>query len=262
MDRERAQAFAAEGLVVVPGAIPPAVIAAQRAALAEALAVDGVDLDDAATWRAGGGLPWIELAGALRPAPTAAPRMWQVSPPAVHDALIAGFAAALDAVFGAAQWAAQPGVQAMPNLPLPGPPWTPPHQAWHVDEPIAPGGVGPWGLLGFVALAPIAPAGGATVAIAGSHRRAATATPGPSGLIESAEAVAAIAASPAGHALVAPPPREVPRRWTDRGVDLALCELCGDAGDLILMDPRLLHTISANRSARPRLVMRLVAARA
>jgi hypothetical protein len=110
MDRERAQAFAADGLVVVPGAIPPAVIAAQRAALAEALAVDGVDLDDAATWRAGGGLPWIELAGALRPAPTAAPRMWQVSPPAVHDALIAGFAAALDAVFGAAQWAAQPGV--------------------------------------------------------------------------------------------------------------------------------------------------------
>jgi hypothetical protein len=151
MDRERAQAFAADGLVVVPGAIPPAVVAAQRAALAEALAVDGVDLDDAATWRAGGGLPWIELAGALRPAPTAALRMWQVSPPAVHDALLAGFAAALDAVFGAAQWAAQPGVQAMPNLPLPGPPWTPPHQAWHVDEPIAPGGVGPWGLLGFVA---------------------------------------------------------------------------------------------------------------
>ncbi|MBK9035199.1 MAG: hypothetical protein IPL61_28735 [Myxococcales bacterium] len=44
-------------------------------------------------------------------------------------------------------------------------------------------------------------------------------------------------------------------RWL-RGV-----ELIGAAGDLVLMDPRLLHTVSANGLTRARLTMRLVRAR-
>lgn len=262
MDSALARAFAADGVVHLPGAIPSGLAAAWRAALAATLAAAEVDLDRPATWRVGGPMPMVELVGALRPGPSAVDRLWSVGTPALQAELVAAFGAALDRVFGPARWAAQPGVQAMPNLPRPGPAWQVPHQAWHVDEPTAPGQAAPWGVLGFAVLDEIAPGGGATVAIAGSHRRlAGLGAPG-AGLITTDLALAALAAEPGWREVLTGAPPATTRSWRDGAVDLEVRELTGAAGDLILMDPRVLHTISANRSTRPRLVMRLVAAQA
>lgn len=38
------------------------------------------------------------------------------------------------------------------------------------------------------------------------------------------------------------------------GLSLRLVEMCGRAGDVYLMDMRVLHTPSANAAARPRLM--------
>ena len=86
---------------------------------------------------------------------------------------------------------------------------------------------------------------------------------GPGAVVTTDDGLAALAAAdPWFAALRAAPPRALPRAHVHAGVPLALVELTGRAGDLLLMDPRLLHTVSANRGDRPRLVMRLTACRA
>ncbi len=259
-----AAGFAATGLARVPAAIAPAEVAAIRAALWATLGAHGIRAEAPATWCAGGGLPLVEVAGALRPGDVGP--MWAVGRDPACAALGPALARAVDQVFGPGVWtpADEHGGQAMPNLPLAGPPWQVPDAAWHVDEPTVAGQAGAWGLLGFVCLDDVGPGGGATVAIAGSHRAllAVADARGPGAVVTTDDGLAALAAAePWFAALRAAPPRELPRAHVHAGVPLEIVELTGRAGDLLLMDPRLLHTVSANRGDRPRLVMRLTACR-
>ena len=50
--------------------------------------------------------------------------------------------------------------------------------------------------------------------------------------------------------------------YRSAGVSLRLVELTGRPGDIVFMDPRCLHTVSANASDRPRLTMRMTCSRA
>ncbi len=49
--------------------------------------------------------------------------------------------------------------------------------------------------------------------------------------------------------------------YVSAGVPLRVVELTGAAGDVVLMDPRCLHTVSANVGRRGRLQMRLTCRR-
>lgn len=254
MDRARVEAFARDGVVAVPGAIDPGRCAAQREAVVARLRVDGIALDDA------GGAGLVEVVGALRPPPSAAAAMWEAGDAALAAGLADDVTRAIDHTFGLGAWSLAPGAQVMPNLPCAGPPWQVPHEAWHVDEPSSPGRAAPWGLLAFALLDDVSAGGGATVAVAGSHRRLARLSAAPGALITTEVALAALD-DPWWRALTGGA-RPLDGAHDDDGVALSIRELTGAAGDLVLLDPRCLHTISANRGDRARLVVRLVAARA
>lgn len=252
-------AFAADGLARVEGVVSAAEARAMRDAVLAAVV----------------GCPLIELAGALRPGPGSEALLWSIGRQPVFAPLVAGLARAADEVFGPGQWAqveGEHGGLAAPNFPLAGRPWDVPDRAWHVDEPTAAGQAMSWGLLGFAFLDEVVAGGGATVAIAGSHRRllalAAELGRGPGTLLTTDDALAALAAEPWFAELVQPGDPAARRArylgvpYQSAGVALRLVELTGRPGDLVFMDPRCLHTVSGNASTRPRLTMRLTCGRA
>ncbi|MBL8240004.1 MAG: phytanoyl-CoA dioxygenase family protein [Bryobacterales bacterium] len=217
----------------------------------------------------------VEIVGALRPPPEAGDALWEVGRASAFAGLPATVSAAIDAVVGPHVWepvAEEGGGLAAPNLPLPGGvEWTVPHAAWHVDEPTSAVREHGWGLLAFVMLDAVEAGGGATVAIAGSQRRlrALAATAAPEGLLTTEAAMDALRReepwfeelfTPGGDPL-ARVRRFMNTEYLSAGIPLRVIELTGGAGDVVLMDPRCLHTVSAN-TRRPRLQMRLTCRRA
>jgi hypothetical protein len=219
----------------------------------------------------------VEVAGALRPGPGSTESLGAVGRGRAFAPLRAALQAAVDRHLDAGVWepvAEEHGGLAAPNLPPPGAAiWTVPHAAWHVDEPTSAAHERGWGLLGFAFLDDVEPGGGATVAIAGSQRRlhglaAATATPA-AGLLTTEAAMAMLARDEPWFAELFAPggdPAARRRRFMDdgcvsAGIPLRVVELTGAAGDLVLMDPRCLHTVSANAGPRARLQMRLTCRR-
>lgn len=257
-------AFDADGVVHLPGRMAPAAVAALRDAAWAALATRGIERDAPATWAAGGGLPLIEVAGALRPAPAAAELLWQIGRDPVFAPVPRLLQRALDEVFGPDVWAPVddgPGGLLMPNFPAAAA-WEVPHAAWHMDEPMAPRQPLPWGMLGFLLLDDVAPGGGATVVVAGSPRRLAQLADDAAAVVTTDTALAALVDEPWYGALL-DRDRTAPigPGWSG-DVPQRIVELVGAAGDLTLMDPRCLHTVSANASSRARLTLRLVCGRA
>jgi hypothetical protein len=121
---------------------------------------------------------------------------------------------------------------------------SPPHQGewsherlnWHVDVAADPPDRLP-GIQVFVLIDDVAPHGGATLALAGSHRpdavRGATAqAPNLRALLRSADGLEA--------------------RLQERG--MSILEMSGRAGDVFLMDMRLLHTPSVNATKSVRMM--------
>lgn len=109
---------------------------------------------------------------------------------------------------------------------------------WHRDAKGDPGRLP--GLQAFVLIDDLSPRGGGTLALAGSHRQR------PS---RGRQAGALSACLRSGlDASMFDAPFEV------EGLSLRLVEMCGRAGDVYLMDMRVLHTPSANAAARPRLM--------
>jgi hypothetical protein len=220
------EAFERDGVVRVAGAIAADDVRAMRDCLRARIAA----------------IDFVELAGARRPAPGNEAAMWAIGREPAFAPLPAALAAAIERVFGPGAWAqvtGETGGLAMPNLPCPGATWSVCDPAWHVDEPTQPGQPRGWALLGFALLDLVEPGGGATVVVAGSHRRLGALADQLGATVATDTALAALARD-----------------------DWRVIELTGDAGDVVLMDPRCLHTISANVSSRARLAMRLTCARA
>lgn len=112
--------------------------------------------------------------------------------------------------------------------------WTLRGLNWHVDMAVAPGARA-HGIQAFVLLADVAPRGGATLALAGSHRFALR------GGGASAELREVLKTSPDPEASL-------------RGMGLTVLEMSGRAGDVFLMDMRLLHTPSINATSDIRMM--------
>ncbi len=252
----RRAAFEADGIVTVPGAVA---------------STDAAAMGDCVRAMLAGGLRLVELLGALRPGPGSDPLLWEVGRASAFAPLDAALQRAVDDVFGQGAWAPVEGQGglAAPNLPIADRAWNVPHTSWHVDEPTAADQASAWGLLGFAFLDDVEPGGGATVAIAGSQRRLrALAIELGKAVLTTEDAVAALARREPWFAdLFAPGDPDDRRRRFMRegclsgGVPLRLVELVGRAGDITLMDPRCLHTVSANVGRHARLTMRLTCAR-
>lgn len=246
--------FEADGVVRLPAAIARGDVAAMRGEIERML--ERIAL--------------VEVAGALRPGPGSSEVLWDVGRGSAFAPLPGVLGAAVNGVFGPGVWepvAEEHGGLAAPNLPLSGGgSWTVPHAAWHVDEPTSAAHERSWGMLAFAFLDDVAPGGGATVAIAGSQRRlrALAAEVAPTGLLTTEDAMAALRRDEPWFAELFAPggdPAARCRRFLDEGyvsdgIPLRVVELTGAAGDVVLMDPRCLHTVSANAGSRARLQMR------
>ena len=172
--------------------------------------------------------------------------------------LTPGIDALCDQLIGAGHWTDLGGSpQALLSLPEPGP-WTLPHKLWHFDLP-ARGPTATWGavrFLGFIDL--VDPHGGGTLVVEGSHRlvrHMVDATDGDAG--QSADIRKRLREHAWFAALGDPttPPAQLLDGSTVDGVDVRVTELTGEAGDLVIMHPWVMHNIAMNCSARPRMMM-------
>lgn len=228
--------FDRRGLVRLPGAVPAGAVTAMRDRFWEFLSGErGIHPDRPETW------------------PAETPRRLQALR---RSGAFAGMAAdpvraALTDLLG--EWR-QPTVWGLPLITFPatGSRWSVPTTGWHVDS------YGPEhdlpGVTVFAFLGPVVASGGGTVVLEASHRlvnRHITTT----GTWRPADVRTALAAA---HPWL----REV---WTGGrpagdeavldDVRVAVRELTGDPGDVVLMHPRTMHAAAPNTSDRPRMML-------
>lgn len=167
-----------------------------------------------------------------------------------------------DGLLGRGRWASQSGPQLLLSLPGDAE-WRVPHDVWHLDYRAPGGRPGLPGLQVFLCLDRVAPRGGGTLAVAGSHRLVARIqrAAAPSFAGRSAELRKRLRRDVPWLAdLFARRPDDDPgTRFLDpgahEGVPLQVVELTGEPGDAIVMHPWLLHSLSSNRADRARMVL-------
>ena len=199
------------------------------------------------------------------------PETWTRARPAQFQSLgrsgvFAGVAspelhALMDDLFGRGRWrlVGHP----TPLVTFPTGAWEIPRAAWHIDAPADPHtGQGPMSLLRlFILLDQVAPRGGGTLYAAGSHRVLVNLAVKGGAMLRSAHARERLRRESAWFDAV----------WTAEGTDrtrrlmeegavvggVAVCvdEMTGEAGDLILMHPAVLHASAPNARERPRLAL-------
>lgn len=161
-----------------------------------------------------------------------------VNVPGLHEALVTP--ALLDLVAELGGLASPPAAGPQGTQLLLSPPgqgdWTLQALNWHVDLAARPQDPLP-GVQAFFLIDDVAPHGGATLALAGSHR------------IDTRRP--ASDSQPALRELLKDP-TDLERRLGEQG--LAIVEMCGRAGDVFLMDMRVLHTPSVNATKQPRMM--------
>lgn len=127
--------------------------------------------------------------------------------------------------------------------------WSLDNLNWHLDLALPKRDQIP-GVQAFALLDDLAPRGGATLALAGSHRL-------PYASADSATAVSLLREHPVLQGLFggAPhPPEQLLRPYPVEGVEVQVVEMTGRAGDLFLMDLRILHSPSVNAQKRMRMM--------
>ena len=153
---------------------------------------------------------------------------------------------------GALDESLHPGSQVLASLPNAGP-WVLP-DSWHVDTPRLPSGQSA-GVQIFTFLDEVAPRGGATLAMAGSHRLFDNGK-----AMKTKDIVRGLRGEPFFARLaserfeLADPAKPMPRGAVG-DVPLKVVELTGEAGDAWLVDLRVLHAGAPNASNHPRLMV-------
>jgi len=245
---EQLQTFAERGVLRIEGLIPADACAEARAYMQSRLAPLGYWRDG--DWRLDGA-PLVRWpAAGVKTSKVIGNKHRSV------EALVEGPAmrGAIDTLLEGREFdrAMHPRPQLLFTLPNAGP-WTLP-SGWHADSPRLVGGGCP-GVQLFACLDHMAPRGGATLLIAGSHRlfdlgrivRGKEFT----GLVRNDPFVSSLlAASDRPWDADAPLPR-----GRSEGFDLEVVEAVGAPGDAYLVDMRVLHTGSSNASSRPRMMV-------
>jgi hypothetical protein len=239
--------FAARGLLHLPGLVPEARIAALREQVH-------------AYFRAHGLVPKAMPPGfAVRPSKTAG----LVNALGFEETWTAEVPRILDALLGAGGWTLPrcAGQLLAVTYPLAGAAWRLPHQVWHLDY-MAPGAApGLPGIQVFLCIDRVAPRSGGTLVACGTHRLidALRLRAGPEWPGRSAEVRRRLRAETPWFrelcALREGEDREARFMARADGAGLQVVELAGEAGDVFVMHPWLLHAPSANCGERPRLVL-------
>lgn len=165
-------------------------------------------------------------------------------------------------MLGAGAWrSTQPWGPALVTFPEPGP-WTLPHKVWHFDLPGRGDPDRPAALRLFGYVSDVAPQGGGTVVVEGTHelvRRLVAAAPDHDAG-ESARLRRTLAArSPWFRALCREGGDRIHRFMTDGdevdGVRVRVTELTGRAGDVVAMLPWTMHNLAMNCRPDPRFMV-------
>ena len=132
--------------------------------------------------------------------------------------------------------------------------WYVPHDVWHLDWPRLPNAGIP-GVQMFTFLDTVEPGGGGTLVVTGSHRLLNTGEQ-----IRSKDVKRRLKRDPYFHDLMSKDIILDRNRFISEpscvgDVELQVVELYGQAGDVYLMDLRLLHTIAPNASRVPRMML-------
>ncbi len=140
-------------------------------------------------------------------------------------------------------------------------PWVLPHQTWHLDYPVSPEMRGLFALRIFTVVAPLSAHGGGTLMAAGSPRlfdriAAREATP----RLQSADARKSLIREHSWFRDLCSKGAEADRvrRFMSEpslvdGVEVRVVEVTGEPGDVYLMHPWMLHNLSPNCAATPRI---------
>jgi hypothetical protein len=131
--------------------------------------------------------------------------------------------------------------------------WTVPHDIWHLDVPRLPD-CGIPGVQMFTFLSTVAPGGGGTLVVTGSHRLL-----NESRRISSKQLKKRLKREPYFRDLMSknlPDRHRFIRECSSVGdVELQVVELHGEPGDVIFMDMRILHTLAPNATRVPRIMV-------
>jgi hypothetical protein len=229
-----AEAYAREGVVRLPGAIPRHDIEAMAATLRHKLAD--------------------------RPQQTARPSKLSSKAGEFNAMGSPAVRSVFDALLGA--WE-EPATWGLPlvSLHTGESRWDVPREHWHIDLGARPGGHLRLARV-FAFLAPSRPGGGGTGYIAGSHRLIQALFEETGHALPSAQARQRLEArSPWFAALSSRQDKgERIRRFMEDGdeldgVPVRVCEMLGDPGDVILMHPLMLHAPTANVLTTPRMML-------
>jgi hypothetical protein len=234
------------GVTRIPGVVAPAEVDVMAGAVWRHLARRGIERDQPRTWPEG----YLAKHQGLRQA-----RVFDVYENERTAAVV-------EELLGAGPVRASSGWgPALITFPQPGP-WTVPHKIWHFDVPGAgdPDQIQVARLFGYAT--DVGPRGGATVVVEGSHelvRRMVASSPtndaGSSADLRKKlrrhRWFRALATDSQGDRIT---PFMVDGDEID-GVRVRVAELTGNAGDLVVMLPWTMHSMSRNVAATPRIMV-------
>jgi hypothetical protein len=246
---EQREEFDRLGIVRLSGAIAPKDVKAMSDSVWDAVERRvKVRRDDPSTWKA------QRVMGA-QDLPKAA-TFDQIASPQVCDAL--------DDLFGGGGWQRpEQWASLLVTFPESSERWDVPHNTWHLDFPAASVPRELFGVRLFTSLARLQPGGGGTVFVAGSHRLVQN--------LAGKNGVERLRSADARKALIRTHPW-IKRLCTfDAGVDrvrqfvkvgamiggnqVRVVEMTGEAGDVLLAHPLLLHAAATNCASVPRIVL-------
>lgn len=164
-----------------------------------------------------------------------------------------------DALLGRGAWS-PPRRWGLPLVTFPAPAWDMPRVMWHLDYPVTDPAWPLPALKLFAFLEPVAPHGGGTLYVAGSHRVAEAATRRMSRPTPSAKVRERLEAEHPWFARLWATPGDEVRAWLGQiapvgGVEVSVEEMTGRPGDLVLMHPAVLHGLAHNALDRPRMML-------
>ena len=168
---------------------------------------------------------------------------------------------ALDALLGEARWRKpERWGQMLVSFPGEGR-WRLPHNMWHLDMPAAGSKAALRGVQAFALLTPVVFHGGATLAVTGSHRLAQR-------VVDEAASAPSLSSADVRRLLKRKQPwfqslwtadeeaehasRLMGEVTTIGDVEVRVVEMTGEPGDVILMDPSMLHCAAPHTSGGPR----------
>jgi ectoine hydroxylase-related dioxygenase (phytanoyl-CoA dioxygenase family) len=246
---EQRDEFARDGILRLPGAIPPKAAATMCDVVWDALRRHyGVRRDAPDTWNK------KRIAG-THDLPKAA-TFAQVASPAVREAL--------NDLYGRGNWQApERWGSLLVTFPESRDRWNVPHQSWHLDYPASRTMHRLFGVRIFTCLAKLAAGSGGTLFIQGSHRLVQD--------LPRKEGVERMRSADARNALIRACPwvkdlcsKEIAdgrvRRFMERSevfddVKLRVVEMTGEPGDVLMTHPLLLHAGAKNCATVPRIVL-------